>query len=305
MIEYIENFPDLKQALVLWNTEMGSIYPIPEKAFANHVENWKCKKTLFAFVEKELVGFIIVKWLNDTTILHVSLFYVKKKYRRRGIGSKLFAYVEKTEGAKEIYIGKDYDNFFPGVPSDFDNLTDVWLRHRGFEGTRYTHDLIAFNPVSFPLINGNVRYERVASKDKDELISFLKDNGWERWKNECEAYFQKNHEKDAGFYITGKTGNKIVSFVKINTCFDLNVSYNVMWQERFSCLGGIGPLGVDKASRCKKLGFDMMNVAVKKLKEMKIKEIMIDWTGLMEIYRPFGFEVWKSYKYMHKIINLK
>lgn len=75
MIEYIENFPDLKQALVLWNTEMGSIYPIPEKAFANHVENWKCKKTLFAFVEKELVGFIIVKWLNDTTILHVSLFY--------------------------------------------------------------------------------------------------------------------------------------------------------------------------------------------------------------------------------------
>ena len=45
---------------------------------------------------------------------------------------------------------------------------------------------------------------------------------------------------------------------------------------------------------------DMMSKGIECLIKKNVTEIMLDWTGLMEIYDRFGFEVWKSYKYMYK-----
>ena len=78
------------------------------------------------------------------------------------------------------------------------------------------------------------------------------------------------------------------------------VPYNVMYQERFEKLGGIGPLGVDGEMRKTGLGMDMMSVGISRLVDRGMTSLMIDWTGLMELYSRFGFEVWKSYKYMEK-----
>ena len=43
------------------------------------------------------------------------------------------------------------------------------------------------------------------------------------------------------------------------------------------------------------IGKDMMSLAISNLQEKGCKTYMIDWTGLMELYRKFNFEVWKSY----------
>lgn len=308
-----KNQSDIKELLdcyKLWNQEMGLIYPISENAFYQNVINYQDKDALIAFDQDKVVGFIILKRFDDDRFvdyknkLFISLFYVSKKYRKNGIGTKLFDFAEEIGNGKDLIIGKDIYNFFPGVPTDFDNLTDVWLEKRGFKGTRYTHDLISYNPMEREIKNSEVKYCICDLNKKDELINFLLENKWKRWALEADDYFKNKTEADEDAYIIGLIDNKIVSFVRINT-YKMNiVAYNVMWKERFFNLGGIGPLGVSSTLRKGGYGNDIISMAIKTLKERNTQSMMIDWTGLMELYSKYNFEVWKSYKYMEKI-NLK
>lgn len=300
------NENELLNCLKLWNDEMGLIYPITLKAFYQNVINYSEKDGLVAYYDNQVKGFIILKQFSDnklvdyTNNLFISLFYVSKKYRRQGIGTKLFDFADEICGRKDLIIGKDIHNFFPGVPTDFDNLTDVWLEKRGFTGYRYTHDLISRNPKSYEIKNEEVVYKYCEDEEKDKLIEFVERNNWKRWALEVEEYFLNKKENDEKAYIIGLLNGEIISFVRVNTNEMNIVGYNVMWQNRFEKLGGIGPLGVDKEQRKNGLGKDMMSIAIKDLLNKGCHEMMIDWTGLMELYSKFNFEVWKSYKYMQK-----
>lgn len=300
---------ELLKCLKLWNEEIGLIYPISSKSFYQNVINYLEKDGLMAFENNKLVGFIILKWFNDKQFvdysnnLFISLFYVSKKYRKQGIGSNLFDFAESFDSSKKIIIGKDLSNFFPGVPTDFDNLTDFWLEKRGYTGFRYTHDLISYNPKTYQIRNTDVKYMYCPKSMKDELISFIKENNWGRWALEVEMFYQKYPEEE-GYLIGLLNNNEIISFAKINDHTMKFVGNNVMWQERFPKLGGIGPLGVSKKYRNKGLGIDLISKSIMLLNEKDINTVIIDWTGLMELYSKFNFEVWKSYKYMEKN-NLK
>ena len=300
------NETDLLNTLKLWNDEKGRIYPITKKAYYQNVINYVNKDVIIAFDENtnKTVGFMILKRYDDkklvdyTNSLFISLFFVSRKYRKNGIGTKLLEFALAKRNGRKLVIGKDIYNFFPGVPTDFDNLTDVWLEKRGFTGYRYTHDLISYNAISYPLKNEDVIYEYCKENRKEELINFMLKNKWGRWALEVEEYFNKKTLKDENSYIIGLKNNIIISFVKVNTSEMDMVPYNVMFQNKFEKLGGIGPLGVDGDERKSGLGLDIISVAITKLMERNVKEMIIDWTGLLELYSKFGFEVWKSYKYM-------
>lgn len=300
------NESELLNVLKLWNDEVGRIYPIPKKAFYQNVINYQNKDIIIAYDEDKLVGFMILKKFDNnelvdyTNSLFISLFFVSKKYRKNGIGTKMLEFAEEKRDGRKLVIGKDIYNFFPGVPTDFDNLTDVWLEKRGFEGKRYTHDLICYKEVNYPLYNDDVEYVYCDETRKDDLLNFVIKNNWKRWAFEVDDYFKNKTGNDKDAYIIGLKNNEIVSFIRINTYEMDTVAYNVLFQDRFNKLGGIGPLGVDSNQRKKGLGADMMMVAIMKLKERGICDMMIDWTGLMDIYNKYGFEVWKSYKYMEK-----
>ena len=133
---------DLSNCLKLWNNEMGYVYPISFNAFNQNIIDYIDKDMMLCFDDDKVVGFILIKRFDDVTYvdytnnLYISLFYVSKKYRKQGIGTKLFDFAEEIRGTRDLIIGKDINNFFPGVPTDFDNLTDVWLEKRGFVGKR-------------------------------------------------------------------------------------------------------------------------------------------------------------------------
>ena len=300
------NTNDLLQCLQLWNDEMGYVYPISFNSYKQNIVDYVNKDAMLAYSDDQVIGFILIKRFDDTTYvdysnnLYISLFYVSKKYRKQGIGSKLFDFAEEIREGKDLIIGKDIDNFFPGVPTDFDNLTDVWLEKRGFVGKRYTHDLITKNPKVFEIRNKEVEYRYCEDFQQDELIQMMMNNNWGRWALEAKEYFDKKSENDKNAYIVAMMNGKIVAFSKVNT-YKMNLSsYNLMWKERFENLGGFGPLGVDKEYRKKGIGFDMISVSLNDLTNKGCQTIILDWTGLMELYAKFNFEVWKSYKYMSK-----
>ena len=297
---------DLLNCLKLWNDEMGYVYPISSNSFYQNVIDYIDKDVMIYYDDERVIGFIFLKRFSDDRLvnysnnLYISLFYVSKKYRKQGIGSNLFDFAEEIRDGKELIIGKDINNFFPGVPTDFDNLTDVWLEKRGFVGKRYTHDLITKDPKIYEIRNKDVEYKYCDDSQKEELIQMMINNNWGRWALEAKEYFEKKTENDKNAYIVGMIDGKIISFAKVNDYKMYLSSYNLMWKERFENLGGFGPLGVDRNYRKKGIGFDMISVSLNDLVNKGCKTIILDWTGLMELYAKFNFEVWKSYKYMSK-----
>ena len=296
----------------IWNDEYGFIYPISLELFNRNIKNAYDEASYVAVENDKAIGFIIGKiWQDKYEVGNyskcgwISLIFVHKQYRNRGIGSMLLQKAEEQFNKlnKEIvYIGRDYLNYFPGLPSDMKNSL-LWFEKRGYDQSYLTYDLISKNKDILPLSNNQIKYRFACSKDKEALISFMEKNWPGRWTKELIDYW--NDGGTGSEYLLGLDNDKICAFAKVNypiTNVNL-ISYSLTWRNRFSSLGGIGPLGVDNEYRGRKIGRDIVVCAKNHLIESGTSDIIIDWTGLLDFYRPMGFEVWKSYYYLTKKIE--
>lgn len=308
MLEFksFNEFDDYNKCREIWNDELGFMYPITDILFLHHVTNSKYldKNASFgAFLNNELVGFIIGKTYSGDLIPAynnrgwISLFFVRRKMRRQGIGSKLLE-LSLNEfrklGKAEVWMGQDLGNFFPGVPTDFDNITPNFLSNRGFTMLGATHDLLMIKPFEREFKNlASCTYRYMEEKDIESLRRFMVKNFPGRWNFELEEYLEI--KKDLKCYFLALEGDEVVGFLKINRPSKDNLSYNVTWYDRFDDLIGIGPLGVDKEKRGNGISRDIFNNAFKGLHEEGHDNLFIDWTGLMEYYQTYNYEVWKTY----------
>lgn len=309
MLEFksFNEFSDWESCMKLWNSEVGFMYPITKRLFDHHVVNsiYLDKDASFgAFLDNELVGFIIgKKYIGDLIPGYVNrawinLLFVKRKARKQGIGSKLLDNllgVFKNEGINEVWVGQDLGNFFPGVPSDFDGTTPSFLTKRGFEILGVTHDLLMIKPFLKKIENKtNYEYRYMEEKDIPSLREFMTTNFYGRWNHELEEYLS-NYKKDLKCYYLALDKGKVIGFLKTNRPSEYNVSYNTTWYDRFNDLIGIGPLGVSKDYRGLGVSREIFNNAFYELHTEGYDNLFIDWTGLMEYYQTFNYEVWKSY----------
>ena len=305
-IKDFTSISDYDETRKLWNEEVGFIFPITEKLFNHHVVNslyLTPNASYVAYLDNKLVGVIITKTYSGDEILAyndrvwISLFYVSKYFRKRGIGSLLLEKVvdeAKKMGKKMIQIGQDLGNFFPGIPCDFDNLTAPFLEKRGFKMLGYTHDLLLKEPFNKEIvIKNDLDYRYATLSDKDELLKFMEKNFPGRWNFELKEYYE--NEIKFNNYFIARNEKKVVGFVRVNRKDNENISYNINWYDRFDDLIGIGPLGVDKDERGKGISKEMLSVLLKGFANQGKNEILIDWTGLLVYYQQFGFEVWKCY----------
>lgn len=310
MIEY-KNFNELSDNELncikdLWNNEVGFIFPISDKVFLHHATNSKflAKNASFvAILDKKLIGVIIAKnYIGEEISAYqgrsfISLFYVSKYYRNQGIGSTLLNNCLSNlryEKRSVCYIGQDIGNFFPGIPCDFDSLTEKFLSKRGFTSFGYTHDLLLKDRSRIKEIKSNYSFRYLNSNDsaeKNELLRFMESNFPGRWTYELKEYF-KNEINFDNYYLAFDD-KKIIGFVRVNDTLNENISYNITWSPRFNNLIGIGPLGIDKEYRKKNISKEMINSLL--LTIDKECDVLVDWTSLMTYYQQFGFEVWKSY----------
>jgi len=308
MIKYIEISNDLDEVLKLWNEEVGFIYPIAKDIFAQNVVNYKQKKVFGAYENDNMVGFIVGKsFLHpDLESYHnqafISLLYVKKAYRRRGIASKLLKLIEEEYKDKDIInVGKDINNFFPGIPSDFIDVAESFFVNRGYSIGKYTHDLINCSCTKYKLKNSDFSFQVCSLADKDDLVSFMSKEFPGRWYFEVKDYFSKGGSGKE--YVIAKQNSRIVAFTRLNDRTFKEYAYNTVWYPRFHNLFGVGPLGVAKDMRGKELGYDIVAFAINEAIDRGCKEIIIDWTSLMSFYQHFHFEIWKNYEYAKKEKN--
>ena len=124
----LSEYEKLNDLYLIWNAEYGNIYPITAELFERNIENIYMKASYVAVDDGKLIGFVIGKvWQDDYNIKTyekigwISLIYVKKEFRNNGIGTLLLQKsldVFKSLGCTKVFLGKDYQNFFPGLPVD-------------------------------------------------------------------------------------------------------------------------------------------------------------------------------------------
>lgn len=310
----LREYEKLEHIYQIWNAEYGNIFPISAELFNRNIENIYMKASYVAIDDEKLVGFVIGKVWHDLyeikgydEIGWISLIFVTPKYRKLGIGTELLNLsidAMKEHGVKIINIGKDYNNFFPGLPVDLIKY-QTWFQNRGFEFTYQTHDLISRNNKNkLKIVNSNYKFISANKLNKDEVINFIKTNWPGRWTKEAIDYYN-NGGTGNEYLICLNDKNEICAFSKVcyPTTFIKHISNSHTWRARFNALGGIGPLGVAPAYRGNHLGYDIVAIAVNSLIDADVTEMIIDWTGLLDFYRKMGFEVWKSYSYLFKKIK--
>lgn len=294
----------------MWNSEYGNIFPITKSLFDRNTRNAYDKASFVALVDNIAVGFIIGKvWSDEYEIKGyedcgwINLIYVLPQYRKLGIGTALLNKAEneiEILNKKVIHLGRDYLNYFPGLPCDLKNSLN-WFIKRGYQNPYNTYDLICNKNLDLlPLDNNDLTFRPASIVDRDDLINFMNNNWPGRWTKEVVDYF--NNGGTGSEYLLCLDNNKICAFAKVgypNTVSNL-ISYSMTWRSRFERLGGIGPLGVDKEYRGRHLGRDIVIFGKNVLIKNNVTDIIIDWTGLLDFYRPYGFEVWKSYHYLTK-----
>ena len=309
----------------LWNSEVGFIFPITEDMFNQNISNSKYFNMDASFVcldGEKVVGFILCKVYDNNNIIEkyfdtafISLMYVARENRKQGIGSFILEKAEevlKKMNIKKINVGSDIDNFFPGIPNDFDNLTDVFFRKRGYNLAGYTHDLVRcinerneqnynINDILSKIDGFTIRYAK--KSDEKKVLDFFKKCFYGRWYYEAKEYFDNNDIKEEYLIVIDDKKDVVVGFLRTNKGLIDKISYNIMWKKRFNKLLGFGPLGVDIEYRKRGLAMSLLKYGTIEAYKDNFSDILIDWTGLVEFYQKLGFEVWKCYQYAYKNIE--
>lgn len=279
MIKYSEiiNFSELSD---IWNQELGFIFPITNKLLDQNIIDYPNKFVLGAFASDQLVGFVVAK-RNITDIPSyenlgwISIIFVSKAYRNQGIGSKLLSEAEHyLHDVDTINVGKDINNFFPGVPIDFNGLTDKFFQNRGYIDMGITHDLINTKPKQMMIRNKEFKYMICTLDQKDAFQTFMRNNFPGGWDYQLNHYFSIGG--DGSEYVICLDKDKVIGFARFNDKKFKLIHYNITWYDRFNNLGGIGPLGVDRNYRGKDIGYDVVAYGINTLIERGISEIIID-----------------------------
>ncbi|KMK75097.1 GNAT family N-acetyltransferase [Alkalihalobacillus pseudalcaliphilus] len=307
----------------LWNQEIGTDFPMSERlliqnSFSDH--NLFHEGSYIVMNEQdELVGFIISKFFQEITEVSLSqnvgwiqVLVVHQNYRNQGIGSDLLIKAERAfqhQHIKEILLGRDPFHYFPGIPADYEQ-TILWFEKRGYEinepyGRDYdmVRNFKEQEEVQRPNIEG-ISFSLLKLQEKELFLHFMKQNFPGRWQYEAHKYFEMGGV-GREFVVVKKRGN-IIGFCRINDYHSPMIAQNVYWSNLFEReLGGIGPLGVAKEERKYGYGLAVVEAAVYFLRERGVESIVIDWTGLVTFYEKLGFKPWKSYRIVHKNMEVK
>ncbi|HWO75015.1 MAG TPA: GNAT family N-acetyltransferase [Bacillus sp. (in: firmicutes)] len=300
----------IDDAIALWNKEIGKQFPLRKDLFIQNSledENVCFDGSSMAFDDNEsVIGFIIVKkWKESLNVPMnpevgwVQVLIVDSKHRNQGIGTKLLEKAEnhlKKSGIKTLHLGRDPWHYFPGIPNDYEQVKQ-WFERRGYLFKGHEYDLICqySNHTLDPLPDDKaVSFSILSLEEKEDFLEFLHRCFPGRWEYEAIHYFKKGGLGRE--FVVAKKNERIIGFCRINDEKSPFIAQNVYWSPLFEEeLGGIGPLGIDQNERKNGYGLAIVKAAVHFLRQRAVKQIVIDWTGLVEFYGKLGYKPWKSY----------
>lgn len=292
----------------LWNKEIGGDFPMRQELFrTNSIQDRNIVKDGSWIVldnNNSAAGFIVTKlWQEDLGDLRlgdgigwIQVLMVDSDYAGQGIGTKLLTMAEQKlteKGAKTIILGSDPWHYFPGVPEHYHDARH-WFEQRGYKLKSPDPEIDLYSYKEYqtksrlPELDG-VTFRTLQADDRKAILQFLHDSFPGRWEYEAIKYFE--YGGTGREFVVAEKDGKMVGFCRINDSRSPFIAQNVYWAPLYAGeLGGIGPLGINQASRGYGCGLAIVQAAVNFLQNRGIQHMVIDWTGLESFYEKLGFK---------------
>lgn len=247
----------------------------------------------------KILGFIGIKISKNAELYPdtawISLFAVRKEEQKKGYGRMLLATVcenLKKQGIKMIYVGQDFNNFFPGIP-DPDEEKESLFTKCGFTLNTEQHFDLEADITENALIENfdKTPFEKEFSvdtyrDDQTELLAFLEQEFPGRWVFEAKEAIANGKDPQSIVILWNQDKTEIVGYCMLSV------------DEKG--YGGLGPIGIAKKIRGKHVGDFILNQSLQQLKQIGAVRVNIDWTILKDFYGQFGFKAERLYLAAYK-----
>jgi len=296
----------LRALVEIWNAACGSNLSISERFAAFNLQPCRGARVegRLATVDGGPAGFVVASMLHGEPLVNrcgegwVDAIAVAPHAQSRGVGGALLAWAEEWlygQGAARAQIGGSLRPWVPGVPEET-KASDFFAR-RSYAKFYAVHDmsshLAAYTPP--PTVREVDAAARPAQRGQEEqLLGFLRREFPGRWRYEAEEFLATG----------GRIGDFLLLWTErgVDGCCRMTFEDSAWPIERFYPYrlprpwGQVGAIGISADVRGKGYGAALLDAALRRLHDNGVNGCVIDWTGLVDFYGKFGFEVYRSYR---------
>lgn len=305
----------------LWNRVRGDRFPMSQRLMEQNCLGdpfFRPQGGLVALQDERVVGWAHTKVIHDppeelaalTGLGSIGAFCVAPdcgEEVRDALYERAEAYL-LSAGARRISLVAFPYHFMPGIPSEEDDLIEFFAA-RGYTGWGEAVDLMRditdFEPHPKAVAamelesNAGVAIHPCGDGEVEGLLSFLSREFPSGWLYTTRLHFTQGGASE-DFVIAVEHG-EVIGFCHTHREESPMLSGSTYW---FPLLrppwGGLGPIGVAASVRGRGLGLALLCEGVMHLRRRGIREMAIDWTGLVDFYGMIGFQVWRRYKQAEK-----
>lgn len=225
-------------------------------------------------------------------------------YRSPADAVDLLAYAKRilvNRGLYRLTFGQDHRHFFPGCPEECGGLRD-FLTVEGFtqgsDQVDLERDLADYQPPAGTLdpLDGMVTSVRsIRESDLDSLGRFFDREFPGRWRYDT---FQKIAAEGRSDFVYGLfVDGEVEGFALTQDWTHAMPIAGGVWRADLgSEWGSLGPIGVSKRVRGRKLGDALLAASLAGLRDRGARRSIIDWTTLVDFYGKHGFDVTRRYQ---------
>lgn len=305
----------------LWTGACGAELPISPRFVTYNLRPTLnvLQNARFAWSDNEPIGFVIASTPTDQSIIRgatdseskdqskagwINAIAVLPEMQGTGVGRKLLGWAEQwllEQGVSDVTLGGNLRPFTPGLPSTVDTM-GFFARH-GYEATSSVWD-VASNlstytpPAAVREIGGTIQPARPGQEQS--LASFLTREFPGRWTYQFRQFLH-DQERISDFMLLwterGLDGFCQLTFEDSRRCIERFYPYQLprSW-------GQLGPIGISADRRGQGYGAALIDAGLRRLHNNGVNGCVIDWTTLLDFYAKFGFEKYRKYVQLRKVL---
>jgi predicted N-acetyltransferase YhbS len=252
--------------------------------------------------------------------------------RRRGIGRRIVGELldgARADGLRSVGLGGGIHYFFPGVPADLPEaspfLAAVRAEPAGRSWDAPGDPALAAATAREDGSGLGVAWDLRGPLDRpagtDEAARILADAGlvlrplgrepaaratflaWlaegefgDDWLHDMTWFLDHGGDPAAILLLRREPSDALAGLVRIVVPDDGPIPPQLFWRGLLGPRpGGLGPIGIAETLRGRGIGRAVLALALAELHRRGAREVVVDWTVLLDYYGAFGIRPWKTY----------
>lgn len=314
LIDFDFTAPQARQAAAaIWSAACGEDLAFsPDFIFSNtRPTRGVAQAGKLAQIQDQTVGFIVASAIVDDPTIKmgwIDVMAVAPLAQRHGAGSDLLSWAEgwlAEHGCTLARMGGSLRPFAPGIPAEVDH--EAFFIRRGFE-RRSGWD------IEWDVARSLRGYQSVVTTpppgahlapmqpgQENDLLGFMQAEFPGRWLFEVEMFLADGGR--ASDYLLLWVNGEVGGFCRA-TLEGSERSLERFYMHRLPRpWGQLGPLGISASLRGGGLGAYLIDASAQHLQSLGIDGCVIDWTGLVDLYAKFGFQPYRQYITLTKLLT--